>query len=224
MKRLVKRIFIYIIKKLNYSENILQDLLSNEELVSRKTIWKGYLYDKGWYKSFVEQKPIDKDGKPIPWLTYPFIDFLVPKMKEDKKIFEFGSGNSTLFYSQHFQEVNAVERNKEWHNYLKDVIPTNANLILSDSDEEYTKSLIGKYDLIIIDGYNRYECGLSSLDHLTGDGVVVVDDSEREEESRLCNMLAGEGFKRLDFWGTAAGIWYTKCTSLFYRKDNWLNL
>ncbi len=35
----------------------------------------GYLNEIGWFESFKALKSIDRNGSPIPWFSYPFIDF-----------------------------------------------------------------------------------------------------------------------------------------------------
>ena len=56
-----------IIKLLGEPKN-LSALLSQRDF--------GYLLEAGWFESFKSLKSIDKKGKPIPWFSYPFIDFL----------------------------------------------------------------------------------------------------------------------------------------------------
>ncbi|HUQ21233.1 MAG TPA: hypothetical protein VM099_16555, partial [Gemmatimonadaceae bacterium] len=36
----------------------------------------GILVQYGWLKSLIGGKPVDKDGMPVPWFTYPAIDFI----------------------------------------------------------------------------------------------------------------------------------------------------
>jgi len=67
-------------------------------------------------------------------------------------------------------------------------------------------------------------CIRCSLPMLTNDGCLVLDDSERGEYEAGCRVLLDSGFKRLDFWGMAPGLNYRKCTSVFYRRDNCLDI
>jgi hypothetical protein len=39
-------------------------------------------------ESFKMKLPVDKDSKPIPWMTYPFIDFISDRLYPDMEIFE----------------------------------------------------------------------------------------------------------------------------------------
>ncbi len=124
-------------------------------------------------------------------------------------------------------EVTSVEHNIEWYNKLKSKIPGNSNLILSKSDrsEDYVQGLKQsnkKYDLIIIDGIHRVDCCLSASNYLTDKGVIILDDSEREQYSKGIKHLINEDFKRIDFWGIAPGFVIRKCTTIFYKTKNCL--
>ena len=54
----------------------------------------------GWKKSFLESFSQDAEGNALPWMTYPFIEFISKKLNLDHEIFEFGSGSSTLFFAK----------------------------------------------------------------------------------------------------------------------------
>lgn len=80
------------------------------------------------------------------------------------------------------------------------------------------------YDLIIVDGRDRVNCCINSLPALKPNGVLVLDDSERERYNEGRNFLINKGFKKIDFWGTAPTINYLKCTTIFYRDGNCLDI
>src|SRR3972149_6096643 len=65
----------------------------------------GFFYDEGWFEAFKLQQPVDKKLKPIPWVTYSFLDFIKVRLTKKLDVFEFGSGNSTLFFAD---KVNCV--------------------------------------------------------------------------------------------------------------------
>lgn len=188
-----------------------------------------YLVDIGWINSFKKQSPVDKDGNPIPWLTYPFIDFLTPRLKKDMMIFEFGSGNSTLFYSQRVKKVVTVEHNIDWYEKLKTKLPYNVILMFKElnSNFDYAKSAINtseQYDIILVDGEERNECIKYSLSALKNDGVIVLDDSDRNDYKEGTDYLMSNSFRRLDFWGISPGYLNRKATTVFYRSKNSLGI
>ena len=88
----------------------------------------------GWFESFKSLKSIDKNGYPIPWFSYPFIDFMTPRLEKELVIFEFGSGNSTLFFAKRIKKIISIEHNIDWFNIVNKVKPENVELILTFSD------------------------------------------------------------------------------------------
>ncbi len=88
----------------------------------------GYLLEVGWFESFKSLKSIDKDRKPIPWFSYPFIDFLTPRLSKEITVFEFGSGNSTLFFAERVKKVISIEHNKDWYQIVNKTKPDNVEL------------------------------------------------------------------------------------------------
>lgn len=57
-----------------------------------------------------------------PWITFQAIDFLKKILKKNSKVFEFGGGGSTLFFTSRAGEVVTTEHNKEWFAVLTDVV------------------------------------------------------------------------------------------------------
>jgi hypothetical protein len=55
-------------------------------------------------------------------------------------------------------------------------------------------------------------------------GVIVLDDSEREFYLEGINFLKGKGYKELSFSGISPGLFYRKSTSVFYRSENCLGI
>ena len=57
-----------------------------------------------WQKDFAIERTIDekvcvdRDGNPLPWYTYPAIEYLSQFDYGEKTIFEFGCGYSSLFW------------------------------------------------------------------------------------------------------------------------------
>lgn len=190
----------------------------------------GYLYDEGWFNSFYKNEPIDKNKNPIPWFTYSSIDFLKERLKSDMTAFEYGAGNSTLFFAQRIKKIYSVETNKNWYETIKKKLSGNAEIFYLDSEIDpiaYTQVINStnlKYDIIIIDALYRNECMINSYKYLNENGVIILDDSEREEYKEGINFILNKGFNKLDFWGFSPGLFYKKCTSVFYRNNNCFNI
>ena len=94
----------------------------------------GYLLQTGWFNSFKQKKPLDKDNNPIPWFTYSAIEFLSERMNKKMNVFEFGSGNSTLFFAKRVNQITSVEHNKDWYDIISNQSPENSKIIFTNAE------------------------------------------------------------------------------------------
>ena len=190
----------------------------------------GYLKDTGWINSFLSQKCVDLDGQPIPWITYPCVDFLQERLNQTMNIFEYGIGFSTLFYLDKVKNIVSVEHNEEWFKKISFLTKGYKNLVLIYSplvDNQYSKSIVEQqlmFDIVIIDGRQRVECIKYAVNHLSSVGVVIVDNTERKKYQEGIDFLIQLGFKKIDFWGLSAGYLNKTCTTIFYRDKNCLTI
>lgn len=190
---------------------------------------KGYLHDIGWFNAYDKKQSVDGQGKAIPWVTYSFIDFIKDRITKDQHIFEYGSGNSTIFYAERAGTVTSVEHDKGWFDMIKNSSPANAEMIFCEleTDGEYAKKaalLDKKFEIIIVDGRDRVNCCKYGVDALSEDGVIVLDDSEREVYASARSFLKERGFRELYFSGISPGSLITKATSVFYKSTNCLGI
>ena len=44
------------------------------------------LQELGWFRSYRERIPVDVNGEPIPWFTYPAITFIEARITKDMKV------------------------------------------------------------------------------------------------------------------------------------------
>jgi hypothetical protein len=190
---------------------------------------KGYLNDIGWFKAFESHSPVDGEGNPIPWVTYSFIDFIKERVRKQHTVFEFGSGNSTFFYTKYAGLVVSVEHDKDWFEKIVKSKPENSEMIFCElvKGGDYCHmpvKLEEKFDIIIVDGRDRVNCCKQAANALSANGVVVLDDSERDRYKPAVDFLINSGFKHLSFSGISPGLFYRKSTSVFYKSDNCLGI
>jgi hypothetical protein len=166
-------------------------------------------------------------NNPIPWYTYNFISFLTPRILHRFKVFEYGCGNSTRWYASRVSEIIAVENDEGWYEKIKNTLPSNASVIFQPLGEGYVHASQNrghKFNIVVVDGRKRVKCTKASIDVLTEDGVLILDNSEREWYQEAKDFMQMNGFKRLDFWGMAPIVAIETCTSVFYRPGNCLNI
>src|SRR5690348_9638086 len=85
-------------------------------------------YESGHMRSSLLGKPVNKKGEPIPWYTYAAIDFLMDKDFGAKRILEWGSGHSTLWWAKRAEHVLSFESDQAWLEYVKKSAPGNVAL------------------------------------------------------------------------------------------------
>lgn len=184
------------------------------------------LRENGWYLSFIHKKPIDKNGNPIPWLTYSFLDFIQPRLKKDFVMYEYGCGNSTLWFSKFLNRIDSVEHDPSWYEQIQFKLPSNTHLVLKKLDTDaYEKSILETshfYDLVLIDGRKRLECVQYSLQKLKENGVIILDNSECYPE--IMDFLKSKKFKEIGFTGIPPIVPLKTCTSIFYKENNVLGI
>ncbi|MCE6992725.1 FkbM family methyltransferase [Dyadobacter sp. CY323] len=181
----------------------------------------------GWFKTFTSGQSIDAAGNPIPWYTYSFIFFLEPRLKPHFKVFEYGSGNSTRWYGARVNDITAVEHDKDWIEKISQKLPKNAKMLSRTLDETYIQAINTDeilYNIVVVDGRKRVKCASYAVDFLMPDGVLILDNSEREWYQPAKDLLEARGFKRLDFKGMGPIISYEFCSSVFYRENNCLGI
>src|SRR5688572_31303535 len=79
----------------------------------------------GHFRSSLRARSVDRNGKPIPWYTYPAFDFLAGKDYGGKRVLEFGAGHSTLWWMQRAAEVLAIEGSEQWLKHLQALVSRN---------------------------------------------------------------------------------------------------
>jgi len=144
-------------------------------------------------------------------------------------MFEFGSGFSTLYYSKKVKSVTSVESDKGWFDKIEKSMPQNVSLTYKAPEDvtgysEYARTSGKKFDLIIVDGLNRFECAENSIAALKEGGIIILDNSNRMEYKKIYDMLKANNFRWIDFWGVAPGSIKINCTTIFYKSSNCLSI
>jgi hypothetical protein len=213
-------------------KDLLKRLISRNE-TGRKWILahrlRTYLEEVGWYRSVEGRLPVDQQGNCIPWFTYAAIAFLQKKVPQGLTVFEYGSGNSTLWWAQRATSVTTFEHDLTWFNTFKQRVPVNVayHHCALEYGGEYSKVISNyqdQFDVIVIDGRDRVNCAKNAVLALKEDGVIIFDNTERARYQAGYTWLLEQGFKVLDFEGlrpiNCDGAW----TSVFYRPNNCLGI
>lgn len=213
--------YSYSIKNFSNKCNVKQHFSNKLKSYCYKFVLENY----GYELSRQTGSCVDVNGNPIPWYTYPSIEYLNQFDYSEKRVFEYGCGNSSLYWAKRAKEVISVDDNEDWHGKIFNSKPDNLSVILEKNWDLYAKSLekYGKFDIIVIDGYVRDKCAEIAVKHLNKGGFVILENSDRcpefEEYSKAAKILKMHDLLQVDFFGYGPLNEYTWCTSLFLSKD-----
>jgi len=174
------------------------------------------------YKSIKLEKPIFIDNQAIPWYTYPAIEYLMQFDYSDKKVLEFGSGNSSIFWSKRCKNLTSIEHNKDWYNTVKEKINSNNSKLILTDENNYVNicNKSDKFDIIIIDGIKRRECAEHVKNCIQTDtGIIILDNSDRYPKTSKF-LRENLNLFEIDFFGFGPINNYTWCTSIFISKNS----
>ena len=169
----------------------------------------------------------DKDGNPIPWYTYPAIEYLSQFDYSGKRVFEYGCGSSSLFWAKRAEKVVTIEDDPKWFAKWRETFNyPNLTVCRRDEGEAYFNAIFESseaYDVIVIDGKCRADCAAAAIRKLAPGGLIILDDSDRvntsQEYVKAVGKLRSANLLQIDFYGFCPMNVYTKATSIFFRRD-----
>lgn len=199
--------------------DLCKNLLSNE-----------YIIRTGYLKSLIQKTVTDLYDSPIPWYTYPAIDFLVERVPNNISVFEYGCGFGTLWWANRAKRIVVIEHDSAWYKKMVPKFPSNVRHIYRELTYggDYCRTVKDlsplKFNIIIIDGRDRVNCCKFCVDSLTPDGVIIFDNTHREQYIPGRDYIKNEGFRELRLYGLTPMVTVENATSIFYRDGNCLNI
>ena len=147
-----------------------------------------------------------------PYYVPGAIKFLSNVLKDKRaKVFEWGSGISTVWYAKNAEWLIAVEHNEEWYHRVTSWLQINRlkNVELKyvppegSSFQNYSKAIL-KYedeffDVVAVDGRNRVDCIRHAVNKVKIGGYLILDDSHRTRYQPACRLLTNYERKKYDF-------------------------
>lgn len=126
-----------------------------------------------------------------------YIDNLLATYRP-KKVLEWGSGNSTVWFSNKHPEIEqwiAIEHKKDYDELLTDKLDKNRAKIEMKSPnlETYVNgiALDQRFDLILVDGLFRDECLERAFEIINENGIILLHDSARKESAGMIKKYKG---------------------------------
>jgi len=149
-----------------------------------------------------------EEGKP--WLRPAAVDYIESHLPIKSKVFEWGSGASTIWLARHEYQVHSLELNYDWYpqilkrlqdegidhcvnlHYYGSIDQWDAPLSPSDM-QMYADAVlcadIQDQDLILVDGRNRCRCLANARSRVKIGGLLCLDNSERTEYAKAVDLL-----------------------------------
>jgi hypothetical protein len=175
-------------------------------------------YDFGHLLSMAHGS-VDAKGDPIPWLTYPAVEYLSQFDYGDADVFEYGGGNSTKWWASRAKWVTTVEDDPGWFGELERAVRPNQTLFLEREPAAYAQAVLrqGKaYDVISIDGVHRNLCAQSAVKALKPTGFIVLDNSDWYPKTTA--FLRSLDLIQVDFFGLGPIVNFHTATSIFLKR------
>lgn len=174
----------------------------------------------------------------VPWWTYKAIEVVDGWLRDRRRpirVFEYGSGASTLWLARRTDEVHTVEHHRGFGEHMAPALREHANvdLLIVEATKspaprvpsakeghrgldfaDYVATVEkvgGKFDLVVIDGRARAACLAAALPHLQPDGLIVFDNTRRR---RYREAIAAADLTEQALRGLAPTLPYPDQTSL----------
>lgn len=177
----------------------------------------------------------------VPWWTYAAIaeidDWLAVR-PHPIRVFEYGSGASTIWLSRRADEVHSVEHHRGFGEMMQceladpqeyaavslrivEPVPSEQPVVGSGKEGHqgldfaaYVAAIdgvTGDFDLIVIDGRAREACLERARERLAPGGIIVFDNSRRR---RYRTAIAASGMRERIFRGLTPTLPYPEQTSV----------
>ncbi|HMJ63978.1 MAG TPA: class I SAM-dependent methyltransferase [Candidatus Binatia bacterium] len=187
----------------------------------RQAAWLLDIFEEkyGHFLSSQMRLPVTAAGEPLPWYTYPSIEYLQQLDFSARHVFEFGAGNGSQFWAQRAKSVTSVEHDPKWFEIVEQRKRPNQTLLLHENLDTYALAIATfarKFDLIIIDGKNRFACAKAALPFLEKGGMIILDNSDWHPKTAA--LLREADLIQIDFTGFGPVNSYTSTTSLFLHR------
>ncbi len=191
-----------------------------------KKQWRNGLslsYKYGQYESMRQWSCVDASGHPIPWYTYPAIEYLAHLDFSKCSVLEFGSGNSSLWWMGRCKSLTSIESDAKWHEKISHTTKVNPSLNFSyflcpERDDYVNEKRLHGADVIVIDGAYRGRC-VQAVTNLVMEGklsplMIVFDNADWYPQS-IEYLRRSLGWVETDFHGFGPINPYTWTTTVF---------
>jgi hypothetical protein len=171
-----------------------------------------------------------------PWWPYDAVAWVAANLPPGPRVFEYGSGGSTLWLEDLGADVTSVEDNAQWHKQTAAALRPGTRLLFQPPQQSGVASDLfgpgffdayvaaidgeqdGSLDLVIIDGRARIECVHHAMTKVKPDGLLLFDDTDFAQFRPVVALL--QAWERHLFVGLKPGQRAPAQTSVWRRPAN----
>jgi hypothetical protein len=140
----------------------------------------------------------------MPWWNDRAIRYIAQHLRSGDRVFEWGSGASTIWLISHGAKVTSVEHDLEWVSNVRDRCP-DADIRAVPGDPSDYIAAIDEYDddsfdIVIVDGTYRAECLQRATPKVKPGGLLILDDTDMRQLARL-KKVSLPGWQTVSFAG-----------------------
>lgn len=150
-----------------------------------------------------------------PWYTSPFLKKLSDWDLSNWYVFEYGAGDSTIWWKKKSRKVISVDNNEIWSQKTESYYSNDKETYINFPKQFINESL---FDCIIIDGEPvswRDDCIIPALDCLKNGGILIIDNYKQGSVAlenwivgeKVLNNLRGEVFQEPTHQDWKTGYW-----------------
>lgn len=155
--------------------------------------------------------------------TYPAIEYLSGLDFSARRVLEFGSGQSTLWWAKRAGHVIAVEHDDHWVARLEQAELANVTCLFAKREDIATGAdYLGvvpadeRFDVLALDGLHYFDCAAAARRLLDPGGLVILDNADYYPAT--CALLREAEFLQVDFAGFKPCHADTQVSSLFFDR------
>lgn len=172
-----------------------------------------------WLRSmYCRRRPL---SMVLPWLTFDAIRAIDDHLVFGDRLFEYGSGHSTLYWAQRGIFVVSMEDDPVWFELAGTKLATlpNATLHFAADKAGYVRGIDvvdDDFDVILVDGTFRMECIEAAVSRIRPGGLLVVDNTDWHWFSDIDQRVPNT-WRKMVFDGCAPFIGYPSQTTIWKK-------
>lgn len=183
----------------------------------------------------------------IPWYTWATVHWLESWLRPDMRVFEWGSGGSTLFFAARCAQVISVEHDRELvpplfqrlqasglHHkvtfhicppddyYLPEYESQDPHYASTHNFKHYASAIDqypdGHFNFVAVDGRARPACIKHAIPKVAPNGVLLLDNAERYYYTAGVDLIPAD-WTMVCMYDHGPGNWYRWLTNIWLRES-----